>query len=55
MSQDLFQQADGVRKQAYKSLNKDEKSVEEDVAVVNQWLKTQHHLPEVMSAWCVFT
>jgi hypothetical protein len=49
MSQDLFQQADGVRKQAYKTLNKDEKSVEEDVAVVKQWLKTQHHLPEVMS------
>jgi hypothetical protein len=42
----LFEQAEDVRKQAYEIFHKNEKSVEEDVTAIKEWLKIQHHLPE---------
>jgi ribosomal protein S19 len=49
MNLKLSQQGEEVRKEAYKIFDKNEKSATEDVEMVKDWLRTQHHLPEMMS------
>ncbi|KAJ3624285.1 hypothetical protein MTP99_017923 [Tenebrio molitor] len=49
MNLNLSQQVEEVRKNVYKIFNKDEQSAKEDVQMVKEWLRTQHHLPEMMN------
>ncbi|KAJ3624287.1 hypothetical protein MTP99_017925 [Tenebrio molitor] len=49
MSLNFSQQVEKVRKEAYKIFNKDEQSAKKDVEMVKEWLRTQHHLPEIMN------
>jgi hypothetical protein len=55
MSLNFSQQVEKVRKEAYKIFNKDEQSAKKDVEMVKEWLRTQHHLPEIMSALKILT
>ncbi|RZC39700.1 hypothetical protein BDFB_012916 [Asbolus verrucosus] len=45
---DLFHVDESVWKKALELFDRTEKSFEEDVETVKEWMKTQPHLPEIM-------
>lgn len=50
MPKDILEHEDGlVYKQIEKELNKTKRDLEKDVQIVEDWMKTQPHLPEIPS------
>ena len=47
----LFQDVDVAKKNAAQFFNKNPESINQDIRIIQQWLQTQPHLPELMGKY----